>query len=529
MKARTFVLVLCLVSISYGRGMETITHDGLDGFEAGRHFLQSDINTIDISDDTNLAATAPIILTGDTLSLDYEATDLNLVGTTLTITDSGIDHDATTNFLDVEHINWTDATVALKTTNSGRFDGGIGVGFAPVADQVRVDYLFAKSGIYASNLAAPTANYLTLIDNFPTPGCFFAPNTDDYFDLGRGNAEWKDLYVDGLAYIDALGHGLDCGGFALSNVGTIDGLTITAGVTQLTLDDVTNSHSFVIRGDNEIYDNDDGFGIWGGTTPRTLTVTSGNWTLDQDVSSGATPTFGADNFSDGGSNAIITTTQETNFEAAYTHVSNDGSDHSFIDQSVISGANVTFGTIASGRQTITGDATSCITANQGADDKGVEVYGYDDKSDDYAKLSVNQYGVGELNSSIGWTHRIAGSAKYIVTASAFHVYTGVSFQLGSNVTGFGRYQFTPELTGNDCDLKIYYDVKGGANTLRWHLDKDGNLAIGGNVDIGGTIRTTADQDWNLGAASAEADFAGDTKVRVTIGGSDYDIVALAVP
>lgn len=48
-----------------------------------------------------------------------------------------------------------------------------------------------------------------------------------------------------------------------------------------------------------------------------------------------------------------------------------------------------------------------------------------------------------------------------------------------------------------------------------------------NVDITGTIRTTADQDWNLGAASAQADFAGDTKIRVTIGGTDYDIVALA--
>lgn len=47
------------------------------------------------------------------------------------------------------------------------------------------------------------------------------------------------------------------------------------------------------------------------------------------------------------------------------------------------------------------------------------------------------------------------------------------------------------------------------------------------VDVAGTIRTAADQDWNLGTASAQADFAGDTKIRVTIGGSDYDLVALA--
>lgn len=52
--------------------------------------------------------------------------------------------------------------------------------------------------------------------------------------------------------------------------------------------------------------------------------------VHQDVTSGSAPTFTADNFSDGGSNAIITTSQETNFEAAFTHVSNDGSNHSLL-------------------------------------------------------------------------------------------------------------------------------------------------------------------------------------------------------
>lgn len=60
--------------------------------------------------------------------------------------------------------------------------------------------------------------------------------------------------------------------------------------------------------------------------------------LDQDVTIGAAPTFTANNLSDGGSNAIVTTTQETNWD---THLSSDGSDHTFIDQSVISGASPT--------------------------------------------------------------------------------------------------------------------------------------------------------------------------------------------
>ena len=40
--------------------------------------------------------------------------------------------------------------------------------------------------------------------------------------------------------------------------------------------------------------------------------------VNQDVTTNSAPTFTADNFSDGGSNAIITTTQETNFTSAYT-------------------------------------------------------------------------------------------------------------------------------------------------------------------------------------------------------------------
>jgi hypothetical protein len=61
--------------------------------------------------------------------------------------------------------------------------------------------------------------------------------------------------------------------------------------------------------------------------------------IDQSVISGAAPTFTADNLSDGGGNAIITTTQETNFETAYTHASSTGSDHSLVNSSLVSSIN----------------------------------------------------------------------------------------------------------------------------------------------------------------------------------------------
>ena len=53
--------------------------------------------------------------------------------------------------------------------------------------------------------------------------------------------------------------------------------------------------------------------------------------INQDVTSGSAPTFTADNFSDGGGNAIITTTQETNFGTAYSHTSLTNNPHSTSD------------------------------------------------------------------------------------------------------------------------------------------------------------------------------------------------------
>lgn len=63
----------------------------------------------------------------------------------------------------------------------------------------------------------------------------------------------------------------------------------------------------------------------------------------QDVTTGASPTLTAANFSDGGSNAIITTTQETNFETAYTHSQDNTQAHS--DYLLNSGSDIMTGTL----------------------------------------------------------------------------------------------------------------------------------------------------------------------------------------
>lgn len=98
--------------------------------------------------------------------------------------------------------------------------------------------------------------------------------------------------------------------------------------------------------------------------------------IDQDVTSGSAPTFTADNFSDGGSNAIITTTQETNFETAYTHSQGDGSDHADVatnsahvatthDYSYISGNDAATDVTASELEELTDGSSTALHTHAG--------------------------------------------------------------------------------------------------------------------------------------------------------------------
>ena len=65
----------------------------------------------------------------------------------------------------------------------------------------------------------------------------FYPSSDDAVDIGASDKEFKDLYLDGVAYVDelqadALGAALNCASFAMTNVnldsGNIDGTVIGA-------------------------------------------------------------------------------------------------------------------------------------------------------------------------------------------------------------------------------------------------------------------------------------------------------------
>ncbi len=62
-------------------------------------------------------------------------------------------------------------------------------------------------------------DYLTL--KIKRVGSDLLPEVDDNYDLGSATLQWKDLYIDGLAYIDKLGESLDVNSKGLLNVGSL--------------------------------------------------------------------------------------------------------------------------------------------------------------------------------------------------------------------------------------------------------------------------------------------------------------------
>ena len=81
------------------------------------------------------------------------------------------------------------------------------------------------------------------------------PNTDNTFDLGSSGQQWKDLYINGIGYMDQLGTDADPVAAYISS-GEIDGVTLGAesAITSLTVSgqtdlngnvDVDNAHFLV--------------------------------------------------------------------------------------------------------------------------------------------------------------------------------------------------------------------------------------------------------------------------------------------
>ena len=323
MKAHTFALLLIFAVLCCGI-QQVLHHDKLDGFVANEHInwtaTTQDFNTTGTGHDTfaDFVANEHIDWIADQGATNIHnnnlvnsgnwdtaysergsqiaGTLLDWDGSELDVNEANIDHDTLTNFLFAEHLSLPNTVAnvlidgdfgskAITTTNTGRFDGGIGVRVVAGANfplevvdsgyGIMQTYGGVEVGFYVDG----SAGWVGTKSNHPLS--FFTNNSAELMVIGTdGNFDFKT------------------GNF--TNVGTIEGGTyndaaISGFGSQVEISANAEADFWSSSGINFIVGQADGFILSGkanGATNRNLTVTGGNWTLDQDVSSGADSVFG---------------------------------------------------------------------------------------------------------------------------------------------------------------------------------------------------------------------------------------------
>ena len=135
------------------------------------------------------------------------------------------------------------------------------------------------------------------------------PNTDNTYDLGSSSQEWKDLYVDGIAYLD----GINFNGTAITataaEINALDGITSTVSELNI-VDGDTSATSTTLADADRVVVNDNGTMVQVALTDFETYFESALDTLSNVTTVGAlnagsiTSGFGA---IDNGSSAITTT------------------------------------------------------------------------------------------------------------------------------------------------------------------------------------------------------------------------------
>lgn len=347
----------------------------------------------------------------------------------------------------------------LYATGKGRFDGGVGVGIDPVSTipiRIRLTQVGSIS-IDLENLGAGDSQIWL--------------KAGSEWSIGVDNSDANSLKFSQDADLGVNTR------FAMTLAGDItsgvyNGVTIYGLDPQVEISANAGADWWSSDGVNYIIGQADGYILSGGTSRRHLTVTGGDWTIDQSVASGAAPTFGADNLSDGGSNAIITTTQETNFEAAYGWGDHDGLYHP-----VAADLNTICNVGAATDQTIT--AAGFTTAGNVTGDWFYTAEGFIHSGD-------------------------ADTACAFLTDRFYFQAGGVQF-IDCQERAFPPFTsdlFTFNL--NNVDMDIRFGSAGTANALT--IDGGtGNVGIGANLDVVGS-----------GAFADDVDITKATAVNLTV-------------
>lgn len=266
---------------------------------------------IDISSYTNLVAGTNITLSGDTLNVD-DAFLVNDASDTMlgTLTSNGLTI-TTGNALTLGIIQWDDG--------SDKIEGNV------LADDSVDDDALDFTSITLNDFTVDIAS-TQLTD---TADILYETELDTFSELQTQIADKTLVNEEDAATIDSawiFSNGIT--GILTGNVtGDLTGNADTATILETARD-------FTVSGDVATAS---GSAFSGGGDIDLAVSFASEVIVNVDIS--PTAAISADKLTNGSTNAIPTLTQETNWD---THLSSDGSAHTFIDQSVISGASPVF-------------------------------------------------------------------------------------------------------------------------------------------------------------------------------------------
>ena len=197
----------------------TVSGNDLD-FGNGATIVNTDASTLTITE--ALVSVAGALSTTGNASVSgsmHILGDLDVAGAINSVT-------KTTSILEVEDLN---IIMASGSSASDADGGGIIIGGYAATGGTAAASVLWDNGNSALDFNIGSTTEMRLEDGV------LRPETDNDVDLGASGAEFKDLYLDGVAYIDdlradALGAALNCASQAMTNVnvdsGVIDGTVI---------------------------------------------------------------------------------------------------------------------------------------------------------------------------------------------------------------------------------------------------------------------------------------------------------------
>ena len=339
------------------------------------------------------------------------------------------------------------------------------------------------------------------------------PDDDDTYDLGSSSQEWRDIYIDGTAYLDAI---------------NFNGTAITATAAELNImDGVTSTATELNKLDG-----------------ATVTVTEIN-ILDGDTSASSTTVADADRvvFNDAGTmNQVAVTDLAAYFDDEITAMPNLVTTAATTVGALNSGSITSgFGSINNGSSTIT--TTGLITGGS-LDIDDVVINGTTIGHTDDTDLITVASGLVTIAGEISVTTLDIGGTNVTSTAAELNILDGVTstaseLNILDGVTATAaelNYSDTGASVGTVVASKVVTvdsnkDVSSFRNiTLTGELDA-GSLDVSGDADIDGTLEAdaitvngTALNTVIAGVTVANATLAATTTVTDSTANTNFPVV-----